>query len=140
MTAFVTGATGFVGAHVARALLAAGRRVRCLVRPASDAANLAGLSVDLVAGDLTDAASLQRAMADCDEVFHCAADYRLYAREPAAIYRTNVDGTRNVLAAAEALGVRRLVYTSSVATLAARPDRTPLDESAGAPQDDQIGD
>ncbi len=80
------------------------------------------------------------AMAGCDQVFHCAADYRLYARDPAAIYRTNVDGTRNVLAAAEALGVRRVVYTSSVATLAARTDGTPVDERAVAALDDVIGD
>jgi len=140
VTAFVTGATGFVGAQVARALLAAGRRVRCLVRPTSDAALLAALPVERIAGDVTNAASVREGMSGCDEVFHCAADYRLYARDPAEIYRTNVEGTRVVLGAAEALGVRRIVHTSSVATLAARADGTPVDERAVAKLDDVIGD
>jgi len=140
VTAFVTGATGFVGAHVARALLAAGRRVRCLVRPTSSAALLAGLRVEQVAGDVTDAGAVARGIADCDEVFHCAADYRLYARDPAEIYRTNVEGTRVMLAAARAQGVRRFIHTSSVATLAARADGTPVDERAVAKLDDVIGD
>ena len=140
VTAFVTGATGFVGAHVARALVAAGRRVRCLVRPSSRATLLADLAVEPIEGDVTDAASVRRAMADCDEVFHCAADYRLYARAPADIYRTNVEGTRIVLAAAAALGVRRVVHTSSVATLAPRADGTPVDEQAVGTLDDMIGD
>jgi dihydroflavonol-4-reductase len=140
VTAFVTGATGFVGAHVTRALLATGRAVRCLVRPTSDAANLAGLAVQLIPGDVTDPVSVRRGMSGCDEVFHCAADYRLYARHPAEIYRTNVDGTRVVLAAAEGLGVRRLVYTGSVATLAPRADGTPVDERAVATLEEVIGD
>jgi len=140
VTAFVTGATGFVGAQVARALLATGRRVRCLVRPTSDAALLASLAVDRIAGDVTDAGSVREGMSGCDEVFHCAADYRLYARDPAEIYRTNVEGTRVVLGAAETLGVRRVVYTGSVATLAARADGTPVDERAIAKLDDVIGD
>jgi dihydroflavonol-4-reductase len=129
-----------VGAHVARALVASGRRVRCLVRPGSSATLLADLSVERAAGDVTDAASVGRAMAGCDEVFHCAADYRLYARAPADIYRTNVDGTRIVLAAAEAIGVRRVVHTSSVATLKARADGTPVGEDAVGTLDDMIGD
>jgi dihydroflavonol-4-reductase len=140
VTAFVTGATGFVGAHVARALLAAGRRVRCLVRPTSEATLLAELPVERIAGDVTDAASVREAISGCDEVFHCAADYRLYARDPTEIYRTNVEGTRVVLAAAEALGVRRIVHTGSVATLAGRADGTPVDERAVATLDDVIGD
>jgi dihydroflavonol-4-reductase len=140
VTAFVTGATGFVGAHVARALLAAGRQVRCLVRPSSDAALLATLPVERVPGDVTDPASVREGIAGCDEVFHCAADYRLYARDPAEIYRTNVEGTRIVLAAAEAAGARRIVHTSSVAALAPRADGTPVDEGAVATLDDVIGD
>jgi dihydroflavonol-4-reductase len=139
VTAFVTGATGFVGAHVARALLAAGKRVRCLVRPTSNAALLVGLGVEKVAGDVTDAGAVARGIAGCDEIFHCAADYRLYARDPAEIYRTNVDGTRVMLAAARAQGVRRFIHTSSVATLAARADGTPVDERAVAALDDVIG-
>jgi dihydroflavonol-4-reductase len=140
MTALVTGATGFVGAHVARALLASGRRVRCLVRPTSDAALLAGLAIEAVPGDVTDAASVRAAIQGCDEVFHCAADYRLYAREPTEIYRTNVEGTRILAAEARTVGVRRFVHTSSVATLAARSDGQPADERALAAPDGVVGD
>jgi dihydroflavonol-4-reductase len=140
VTAFVTGATGFVGAHVTRVLLASGRRVRCLVRANSDAALLAPLTVERVVGDVTDPVSVREGISGCDEVFHCAADYRLYARDPKEIYRTNVDGTRVVLAAAEAVGVRRIVHTGSVATLAARADGTPVDERAVARLEDVIGD
>ena len=117
-----------------------GAAVRCLVRPTSDAALLAPLPVERVAGDVTDAVSVRQGIAGCDEVFHCAADYRLYARDPGEIYRTNVEGTRVVLAAAEALGVRRIVHTSSVATLAPRADGTPVDERAAPTLDDMIGD
>jgi dihydroflavonol-4-reductase len=140
MRAFVTGATGFVGAHVARALLASGRRVRCLVRPTSDSALLADLPVERVPGDVTDAVAVRAAMDGCDEVFHCAADYRLYARDPAEIYRTNVEGTRVVITAARARGVRRFIHTSSVATLAARPDGAPADERTLAALDEIVGD
>ena len=138
--ALVTGATGFVGAHVARALLASGRRVRCLIRPTSDTALLADLAVERVEGDVTDPVSVRAGMDGCDEVFHCAADYRLYARDPAEIYRTNVEGTRVVVAAARARGVRRFIHTSSVATLAARGDGAPADERALAALDEVVGD
>jgi dihydroflavonol-4-reductase len=135
----VTGATGFVGAHVTRALLGAGRRVRCLVRGTSEAALLDGLPVERSAGDVTDSASVRRAISGCHEVFHCAADYRLFAPDPADIYRTNVEGTRIVLSAALAEGVERFVHTSSVATLAARADGTPVDERARATLADVVG-
>jgi dihydroflavonol-4-reductase len=128
LRALVTGASGFVGAAVARALVAADWRVRVLVRQRSDRGNLRHLPLDVVEGDLTDAASLGGAVADCEAVFHVAADYRLGAPDPSQLYKTNVDGTRNLLAAAAATGVKRIVYTSSVATMGIPPGRQPGDE------------
>jgi dihydroflavonol-4-reductase len=113
----VTGATGFVGAAVARALLAEGHKVRVLVRPSSDPRNLAGIDVEITEGSLEDAASLANAVAGCRYLFHVAADYRLWVPDPPAMFRTNVDGTRALMLAALAAGVERIVYTSSVATL-----------------------
>jgi dihydroflavonol-4-reductase len=113
----VTGATGFLGSAVARALLQAGQEVRVLARPTSDRRNLADLSVEIVVGALEDAASLARAVAGCRYLFHVAADYRLWVPDPAAMYRANVDGTRDLMRAALAADVERIVYTSSVATL-----------------------
>jgi len=107
----VTGASGFVGWHVARLLLERGHRVRALLRTGS---RIPELDVETVAGDLRDPASLERAAAGCGLVFHVAADYRLWSRSPREIYRTNVDGVRNMLAAAQSAGVDRLVYTSTV--------------------------
>jgi len=124
----VTGASGFVGAAVARALVAADWRVRVLVRKRSDRGNLRNLPLDVVEGDLTDAASLGGAVADCEAVFHVAADYRLGAPDPSQLYKTNVDGTRNLLTAAAGAGVKRIVYTSSVATMGIPPGRKPGDE------------
>jgi len=135
----VTGATGFVGAHVARALLARGRSVRCLVRPGSRLANLAGLPVEIVRGDLRDRASLDAALRGAENLYHCAADYRLYARDPREIYAANVGGTENILSAAASAGVRRIVHTSSVATLCPRADGAPADESDAASETDVIG-
>src|SRR6185295_7713642 len=97
MPTLLTGGTGFVGAHVARALLGQGTQVRALVRPTSRLDNLAGLPIETVCGDLTDLDSLRRAAAGCEVIFHCAADYRLAAPDPASLYRNNVEGTRNVL-------------------------------------------
>ena len=130
MKAFVTGGTGFVGSHVVRALLARGEAVRCLARASSRRDNLAGLDVEVVTGDLTDAAAIERFVAGCDAVFHCAADYRLYVPDPAAMFAANVDGTRNVLAAAEKAGAARIVYTSTVGALGLHDDGTPADETA----------
>jgi dihydroflavonol-4-reductase len=113
----VTGATGFVGAAVARALLAERHKVRVLARPQSNRRNLAGLEVEITEGSLEDAASLARAVAGCRYLFHVAADYRLWVPDPAAMFRANVDGTRVLMLAALAAGVERVVYTSSVATL-----------------------
>jgi dihydroflavonol-4-reductase len=125
----VTGASGFVGAAVVRQLLAAGHAVRALIRPTSAHTNLAGLPVEIAQGDLRDPDSLNRAMAGVRFVFHVAADYRLWARHPQDIVRTNVEGTRTLMEAALRAGVERIVYTSSVATLKARPDGKPSDET-----------
>ncbi|MEJ0061741.1 MAG: hopanoid-associated sugar epimerase [Alphaproteobacteria bacterium] len=113
----VTGATGFVGSAVARILLAEGCRLRVLTRPNSDRSNLQGLDVEYAHGDLTDAASLDAAAQGCDALFHVAADYRIWVPDPEAMHRANVEGTRNLMEAAQRSGVRRIVYTSSVATL-----------------------
>ena len=117
MLAFVTGATGFLGSHVARALAEQGAQLRLLVRPTSDLRNISDLNADRVEGDLRDSVSIEKAMAGCDTVFHVAADYRLWVRDPQEMYRSNVEGTRSLLAAAQKQGVRRVVYTSSVATM-----------------------
>jgi dihydroflavonol-4-reductase len=128
VTALVTGATGFVGSAVVRALRRRGEPVRALVRQSSGLRLLEGLAVDLATGDLTAPATLRAALKGCRTLFHVAADYRLWVPEPEAMYRTNVDGTRALLAAAGEAGVARIVYTSSVATLGSRPDRLPADE------------
>jgi dihydroflavonol-4-reductase len=117
MLALVTGATGFLGSHVARVLAEQGAELRLLVRPTSDLRNIADLNADRVTGDLRDAASMEKALAGCDVVFHVAADYRLWVRDPAEMYGSNVEGTRCLLEAARKQGVRRIVYTSSVATI-----------------------
>lgn len=139
MTTLLTGATGFVGSAVLRQLKAAGHDVRALVRPSSRVENLEGYAVDIVRGDLADAELLESALAGCDALFHVAADYRLWAADPAEIYRSNVDGTRNIMLAAARAGVRRIVYTSSVATLGVDDDGTPADETHTARLDDMIG-
>src|SRR5215471_6171773 len=109
--ALVTGASGFLGWHVARALVERGHNVRALVRPGS---RVDGLQLEIVTGDLRDPASLERAIAGCGMLFHVAADYRLWAKDPGELYRSNVDGTRNLLQAAKHAGVERVVYTSTV--------------------------
>jgi dihydroflavonol-4-reductase len=113
----VTGATGFVGSAVARALLHEGRPVRVLVRPGSDRRNVAGLPVEICEGSMEDVRSLARAVDGCRYVYHVAADYRIWVPDPAPMFRANVEGTRDLLTAALEAGVERIVYTSSVATL-----------------------
>jgi dihydroflavonol-4-reductase len=117
MLAFITGATGFLGSHVARVLAEQGAELRVLVRASSDLRNIDGLKADRVIGDLRDSASIEKALSGCDVVFHVAADYRLWVRDPGEMYRSNVEGTRSLLEAARKQGVRRVVYTSSVATM-----------------------
>ncbi len=139
MTILITGATGFVGSAVLRRLLEAGFEVRALARPESDRRNLAGLAVQGVEGDLADRQSLASAMKGCRGLFHVAADYRLWTRDAAAMFRSNVEGTRNVILAAAEAGVARMVYTSSVATIGARTDGRAVDEGAAATYADMIG-
>jgi dihydroflavonol-4-reductase len=125
----VTGATGFVGSAIVRAFLAQGYPVRALVRAESLRDNLDGLPIESVEGDICDQQAVARAMMGVRYVVHAAADYRLWARNPDAIVRTNVEGTRTVMHGALCAGIERIVYTSSVATLAARTDGTPADET-----------
>lgn len=139
MRALVTGATGFVGAAVGRALLGEGWQVRALVRGGSDRRNIRSLALEPIVGDLTDAASLERALEGCEAVFHVAADYRLWAPDPRELYRTNLEGTGNLLDAARRAGVRRIIYTSSVATVGLPPDGRAGTEDAPAGLADMIG-
>ena len=134
----VTGATGFVGAAVARALLRAGHPVRVLARPQSDRRNLDGLKVEIAEGSLTEPDSLAAAVAGCRYLFHVAADYRLWVPEPEAMFRVNVEGTRQLMLAALAAGVERVVYTSSVAVLGILKDGV-ADEEALSRAEDMIG-
>jgi len=137
--AFVTGASGFVGSAVARALLAAGYRVRALVRRTSPRSNLDVEGLQVAEGDMLDERAVARAVAEARYVFHVAADYRLWAPDPGEIVHNNVEGTRIVLRAAQAAGVERIVYTSSVATLRLNPDGVPADESEMLSQERAIG-
>jgi dihydroflavonol-4-reductase len=139
MLAFLTGATGFVGSHVARALAQQGVDLRLLVRPNSNRKNLDDLSADLITGDLRDPASLEKSIAGCDVVFHVAADYRLWVRDPDEMHRANVEGTRAILAAARRNNVRRVVYTSSVATMGFTSSGQPADENSPVSLDNMIG-
>ena len=144
MLAFVTGATGFLGSHVARVLAEQGAELRLLVRPTSDPRNLEGLNADRVIGDLRDPASMEKSLSGCHALFHVAADYRLWVRDPDEMYRSNLEGTRSLLEAARKQGVRRIVYTSSVATMGFTSNSTtksgPLaDESSAVSVADMIG-
>jgi dihydroflavonol-4-reductase len=139
MLVFLTGATGFVGSHVARSLAAQGADLRLLVRPASDLRNIQELQAERVIGDLRDTASLKRAVAGCDVIFHVAADYRLWVRDPEQMYRSNVEGTRAILEAARENRVRRVVYTSSVATMGFQSNGHLADEDSPVSLANMIG-
>jgi dihydroflavonol-4-reductase len=135
----ITGATGLVGSALARKLVAEGTAVRALVRSGSPRFHLDGLDLEFVEGDMRDARSVRAAMAGIRHVFHVAADYRLWARDPNEIYAANVDGTRTIMQEAQRVGAERIVYTSSVATIALREDGTPADESIGLSVEEGIG-
>lgn len=142
MTALVTGATGFVGCHVARQLAERGEKMRLLVRASSRCDNIEALDsrlVEVVCGDLTDAASLRDALHGCDTLYHVAADYRLWSKDPQELYRANVDGTRSLLQAAGDAGVTKIVYTSTVGALGIPHDGTPGTESTPVSEADMIG-
>src|SRR5579864_9233914 len=139
MLAFVTGATGFLGSHVARVLAEQGADLRLLVRATSNLRNLEGIKAETATGDLRDAGSIEKTMSGCDTVFHVAADYRLWVRDPAEMYRSNVEGTRAILEAARNNGVRRVVYTSSVATVGFTGNGRPADEDSPVSLADMIG-
>ena len=139
MKAFITGATGFLGSHVARVLAEQGADLRLLVRPTSNLRNLEGLKAETAVGDLREPASLEKAMAGCDAVFHVAADYRLWVRDPDDMYRSNVEGTRAILEAARKNRVPRVVYTSSVATIGFTHSGAPADEDSPVSLADMIG-
>jgi dihydroflavonol-4-reductase len=136
---FITGATGFVGAAVARVLIEKGHRLRVLARPGNDRRNLEGLDIEIVEGDLGNAASYRDGLQGCQALFHVAADYRIWVPDPAAMHTINVDGTHALMEAAMAAGVSRIVYTSSVATLGYHRDGTPSDESTPVTYSDMIG-
>ena len=135
----VTGGSGFLGSAVARTLIARGARVRALVRSSSPPDNLTGLGCEIVAGDLTDPESLKAAMRGVRYLFHVAADYRFWARDPSVILRVNVDGTSSLMREALAAGVERIVYTSSVAALKVAGATSPVDETSPLAAHEAIG-
>lgn len=138
MTTLVTGAAGFLGSHVARQLVARGETVRVLMRPSSNNRAVSDLPLEYVTGDLRDAASLERAMNGVTRVFHVAADYRLWAKNPQEIYDSNLGGTKNLLAAARAADIEQLIYTSTVATIAVDRPKLP-NESTDSKLEEMIG-
>lgn len=139
MTTLVTGATGFLGSAVVRALLDRGKAVRVLVRRGSDRRNIDGLDVEIAEGNLNDPQSLRSAVKGCLSLYHAAADYRLWAKDPAELYETNVTATRSLLLSASEAGVQRIVYTSSVATLGREPSGRPADECTPVTIEDMTG-
>lgn len=139
MRTLVTGATGFVGSHVARQLVERGDTVRVLVRRSSKVDNLASLDVEPFYGDLQDPESLAQAVKGCERVFHVAADYRLWSRDPRDLYRSNVDGTLNLLRAAKSENVERFIYTSTVGALGIPACGAPGTEETPVKLDDMAG-
>jgi dihydroflavonol-4-reductase len=139
MKIFLTGATGFVGSHVARACAAAGAELRLLTRKTSNLAGLEGLRATTVVGDLRQPEALRSALAGCDALVHVAADYRLWVRDPEEMHAANVAGTRELLRLARESGVQRVVYTSSVATMGFKREATIVDEATPVSVDEMIG-
>src|SRR5271157_4412363 len=139
MKIFLTGATGFIGHHVARALVADGAKLRLLVRKSSNLGNLEGTTGEMHVGDLSEPESLKPALVGCDAVVHVAADYRLWIPDPAAMYKANVDGTRELLRLAREAKVKRFVYTSSVATMHFRTDGMVINEDTPVSLADMVG-
>jgi dihydroflavonol-4-reductase len=139
MKIFLTGATGFVGHHVAKAFRAQGAELRFLVRPSSRLDNLEGIEGETILGDLKDPESLHTALQDCDALVHVAADYKLWVRNPEEMYRTNVDGTRALLRVARESGIRRVIYTSSVATMGFQFNGSIVDEDTPVSLADMVG-
>ena len=139
MKVFLTGATGFVGSHVARIYADAGAELRLLTRSSSNLASIEGMEAKVVVGDLREPEGLRSAIAGCDAVVHVAADYRLWVRDPKSMYAANVDGTRELLRIAREEGVRRVVYTSSVATMGFKKDGTIVNEDSPVSIEDMIG-
>ncbi len=139
MKTLVTGANGFIGSAVVRLLLDKGHEVRVLVRPGSDRRNFDGLELDIIEGDLRNTPSLKQAVSDCNTLFHLAADYRLWIPDPENMYKTNVDGSRNLIMAATDAGVNKIIYTSSVATLGINSNGTVSDETTPVSLDDMTG-
>lgn len=135
----VTGATGFVGSAVARALLERGHRLKLMVRAGADHSNLAGLNAELVTGDLTSPETFANALRDCRYLFHVAADYRLWVPDPTVMMNANVEGTRRLMLAALDAGVEKIVYCSSVAALGLTKDGTPATETTPITEHDVIG-
>jgi len=140
MKCFVTGATGFLGSHVARQLLARGAQLRLLVRATSRLDNIADIPAEHITGDLRDPDSLKQGMEGCEFVFHVAADYRLWSLNHQELYDSNVDGTRNILRTARECGVRRVIYTSSVATMGFGNNGHLTDERSPVALSHMIGD
>jgi dihydroflavonol-4-reductase len=136
---FITGATGFVGGHVARAYASEGASLRLLTRQTSRLDSLAGIDAETVVGDLREPEKLRSALAGCDALVHVAADYRLWVRDPAQMYAANVDGTRELLRIAREVGVQRVVYTSSVATMGFKSDGSIVNEETPVSLADMIG-
>lgn len=139
MRVFITGATGFVGGHVARAYASEGANLRLLTRQTSRLDSLAGLDAETIVGDLREPERLRSALTGCDTLVHVAADYRLWVRDPAEMYAANVDGTRELLRIAREVGVQRVVYTSSVATMGFKSDGSIVNEETPVSLADMIG-
>ncbi|HTF66494.1 MAG TPA: NAD-dependent epimerase/dehydratase family protein, partial [Edaphobacter sp.] len=139
MRVFITGATGFVGSHVARRYATEGAQLRLLTRKTSRLEGLEGLDAEVVTGDLRQPEDLRSALTGCDALVHVAADYRLWVRDPKEMYAANVDGTRELLRLARETGVERVVYTSSVATMGFKSDGSVVNEDTPVSLEDMIG-